>query len=113
MGQVTTSCPSCGKGVRSVWPSCRACGALLMAAPAPLAKVGAQNGTRTGAAPAAARPTEERFFPRPVLQPPVAVAPPAQAIPYTHNPRMADTGFVADTGAGKWVMLIGTVVFVI
>jgi hypothetical protein len=57
-----TACPACGHNVQPIWPTCRSCGALRMARPAPFAPAGA---TVTAAAPSAA----EQFFAPAVLQP--------------------------------------------
>jgi len=98
------TCPECGKEVRPLWPSCRACGHLLMAAPAPLTPVGASVGAPSAPAPS----PEEQFFAPAVMQPVVNVAPPTAPAPYTHSPRIAGSGALA----GKWVALIGMVMFV-
>ena len=79
-----TACPACGQNVQPIWPTCRSCGALLMARPAPFAPAGA---TVTAAAPSAA----EQFFAPAVLQP------------------TARSGARAK-GAGRWFALIGIVV---
>jgi hypothetical protein len=76
-----------------------------MAAPAPLAPVGAAVGGSSGAPEPS---PEEQFFAPAVLQPVVNIAPPSAPSPYTHNPRIAGTG----AGLGKWFALIGMVMFV-
>ena len=96
-----TVCPACGENVRPIWPTCRSCGTLLMAPPAPFAPVGAAV---TPAAPSA----EEQFFAPAVLQPPVQLPPSPHA--WTVAPAATAT---AGAGAGKWLALIGIVAFVI
>jgi hypothetical protein len=92
-----TACPSCGNAVRPLWPSCRSCGTLLMAAPAPVVEIGAVS----DATPS----VDEQFFAPAVYQAPIKVDQPT--IPaYTHNTR------VAGSGAGKWIALAGMVFFV-
>jgi hypothetical protein len=104
-----SACPACGKEVRPLWPSCRACGELLMAVPAPLAPVGASVGA-PGAPGAPPTPSaEEQFFAPAVLQAPVNVLPSNAPTSYTHSPRIAGSG----AGMGKWIALIGMVVFVV
>jgi hypothetical protein len=100
----TRTCPACGKEVRPLWPSCRACGHLLIAAPAPLAPVGAAVGAPSGPEPS----PEEKYFAPAVMHPVVNVAPPSAPEPYTHNTRIAGSG----AGIGKWFALIGMVMFV-
>ena len=95
-----TACPACGASVRPVWPTCRSCGTLLMAAPAPVAPIGAP------VAVGAPTPSpEEQFFAPAVLQPAVQL-PVETPPPYTHAPRIAGSGV-----GGKWIALIGVVVF--
>jgi hypothetical protein len=91
-----SACPACGQDVRPIWPTCRSCGALLMAPPAPFAPVGA---TVTPAMPSAA----EQFFAPAVLQP-IAQLPPAPP---------AYTSATPTAGAAKWLALIGIVAFVV
>ena len=98
-----TVCPACGENVRPIWPTCRSCGTLLMAPPAPFAPVGAAV---TPAAPSA----EEQFFAPAVLQPPVQLPPSPHA--WTVAPAATATAG-AGAGAGKWLALIGIVAFVI
>jgi hypothetical protein len=99
-----SACPACGGDVRPVWPTCRSCGALLMAPPAPVVSIGAD----ADSAPSAA----EQFFTPAVFRAPVKVdAPPSYA--YTHDTRVAGTGAGSGAGAGKWIALAGMVVFVI
>ncbi|MDP9332615.1 MAG: hypothetical protein M3Q30_04795 [Actinomycetota bacterium] len=95
-----TACPACGQNVRPIWPTCRSCGALLMARPVPFAAEGA---TVPAAAPSAA----EQFFAPAVLQPTARLLPAAPA--YTNPPSTASSGASA-RGAGKWLALIGMVV---
>jgi hypothetical protein len=108
-----STCPACGKDVRPVWPSCRACGALLMPAPAPLAQVGAAVGAPDTGAPSA----EEQFFAPAVMQPVVNIAPASASASYAPSSRRVGSGASASAsasaGTGKWIMLIGMVVFVI
>jgi hypothetical protein len=96
-----SACPACGKDVRPLWPTCRSCGTLLMAPPAPVVSVGAAAG-------AAGPSTEEQFFAPAVFHAPVKVAAPP-SLAYTHNTRVAGSG----AGAGKWIVLIAMVVFVV
>ena len=101
-----SACPACGKEVRPLWPSCRACGALLMAAPAPLApvgaSVGASNGPRTVGGGA-------------VLRARGATGPCQRRARRTRPPRTPIARRIAGSGAGmgKWITLIAMVVFVI
>src|SRR5665213_656493 len=93
------ACPTCGIEVRPLWPTCRSCGTLLMAAPAPLVEIGAQSDPGPS--------VDEQFFVPAVYQAPVTVDPPIPV--YTHSPRIAGSG----SGAGKWIALVGMVVFVL
>ncbi len=93
-----TACPKCGIAVRPVWPTCRSCGTLLMAPPAPVVEIGAA----TDPAPSA----DEQFFAPAVFHAALKVDLPAVPA-YTHNPR------IAGTGAGKWIAVVGMVVFVL
>ncbi len=106
-----TACPACGKSVRPIWPSCRSCGALLMAIPAPLAPAGATRtatataaGATAGAAAVAAPSAAEQFFAPAVLQP-ITQMPPA--VPHAH-PR---AGTTSTDSLRKWFLLFGMVAF--
>jgi hypothetical protein len=104
-------CPACGINVRPIWPSCRSCGALLMAIPAPLAPAGATRaGTATasgaGAAAVAAPSAAEQFFAPTVLQP-IAQLPPTFAHAHAH----AST--TSTESARKWFVLFGMVAFMV
>lgn len=93
------ACPTCGIEVRPLWPTCRSCGTLLMAAPAPLVEIGAQSDPGPS--------VDEQFFVPAVYQAPVTIDPPIPV--YTHSPRIAGSG----SGTGKWIALVGMVVFVL
>lgn len=98
-------CPACGKTVRPIWPSCRSCGALLMAIPAPLAPTGVtRTATAAGAAAVAAPSAAEQFFAPAVLQP-LAQLPPA--VPHAH----AST--TSTDSLRKWFLLFGMVAFMV
>ncbi len=98
-----SACPACGRDVRPLWPTCRSCGALLMAPPAPVVPVGA-------AVPDAAPAAEEQFFAPAVYRAPVTVdAPPSYA--YAGTARRGGPG--TNASAGKWIVLIAMVVFVV
>ena len=104
-----TVCPACGKSVRPIWPSCRSCGALLMAIPAPLASAGAtRSTTATATAKAsgavAAPSAAEQFFAPAVLQP-IAQLP--TAVPHAH-PHASTT---STDSLRKWFLLFGMVAF--
>jgi hypothetical protein len=94
-------CPACGTDVRPIWPTCRSCGALLIAPPAPVVPVGATAST--------APSTEEQFFAPAVLRPTVRPTPRDDPPPYTHDTRITGSG----SGAGKWLAPAGAVVFVV
>jgi len=94
-------CPQCEQDVRPIWPTCRSCGALLMAPPAPVVPVGA---IVTTAAPS----VDEQFFAPTVLQP-IVQLPPTPAPAYSNPSAIAGSG----SGAGKWFALIGMVVFLV
>jgi hypothetical protein len=95
-------CPGCGQSVRPVWPTCRACGTLLMTAPAPVAPI--------GAAVAVAGPSaDEQFFAPAVLQPKVQMPSMPEPPAYTHSTRIAGSG----GEMGKWFALVAMVVFLI
>jgi hypothetical protein len=94
-------CPACGTDVRPIWPTCRSCGTLLIAPPAPVVPVGAATAT--------APSTEEQFFAPTVLRPAVRLEPPDDAVAYTHDIRIAGSG----SGAGKWLALAGMILFVV
>jgi hypothetical protein len=96
-----SACPECGTDVRPIWPTCRSCGTLLIAPPAPVVPVGATTTT--------APSTEEQFFAPAVLRPTVRLAPPDDAVAYTHDTRIAGSG----SGAGKWLALAGVILFVV
>ncbi len=93
-----TACPSCGNAVRPLWPTCRSCGTLLMTPPAPVSAI--------GAAADAALSVDEQFFAPAVYQAPIVVEQPTFPA-YTPNTR------VAGSGSGKWIALVGMVVFVV
>jgi hypothetical protein len=106
-----STCPSCAKEVRPFWPTCRSCGTLLMAPPAPVTPVGAAvaegavGGGTAGGPPSA----EEQFFAPAVLQPIVQLPPVARPAYSNSSSRLAGS----DPGVGKWAALIGMVVFTI
>jgi hypothetical protein len=98
-------CPACGTDVRPIWPTCRSCGTLLIAPPAPVVPIGAT----TTAAPS----TDEQFFAPAVLRPTVLrptarLTPPDDAVAYTHDTRIAGSG----SGAGNWLAVAGVILFV-
>ncbi len=102
-----TVCPDCGKTVRPIWPSCRSCGALLMAIPAPLAPAGATRtatATSAGAAAVAAPSAAEQFFAPAVLQP-------VAQLPMAARPAYAST--TSTDSLRKWFVLFGMVVFMV
>ncbi len=94
-------CPACGTDVRPIWPTCRSCGALLIAAPAPVVPVGAT----VTAAPS----TDEQFFAPAVLRPIASHVPADHPPAYTRDTRVVDSG----SGAQKWLALAGVVVFLV
>jgi hypothetical protein len=99
----TNTCPGCAQPVRPLWPTCRACGTLLIARPAPLAKVGAAADA-ANAMPSA----EEQFFAPAVLQPIVQLAP---APP---RPARSSAGRAPIGGdPGKWIVLFAMVAIVV
>ena len=57
--------PACEQDVRPFWPTCRSCGALLMAPPAPVVPLG----TTPEPAPPGAPVANEQFFAPTVLHP--------------------------------------------
>ncbi len=93
-----TACPACGQNARPLWPTCRSCGALLMARPAPFALEGT---TVTVAAPS----TPEEYFAPAVLHPTAQLLP---AAPAYANLSTASSGESA-RAAGRWFALIGMV----
>ncbi len=96
-----TACPSCGNAVRPFWPTCRTCGTLLMVPPAPVVEIGAEPDPGPSHA--------EQFFAPAVFQAPLQIAPPAPPTS-AHDSPVAHT---AGSGAAKWVVLGGMVVFVL
>jgi hypothetical protein len=92
------ACPQCGQNVRPLWPTCRSCGALLMAPPAPV-------GVGAGGPPPGPTP-EEQFFAPAVLQPVVQLPP----TPTTRASSGAASGR-SGNDAGKWIVLAGMLVF--
>jgi len=111
-------CPACEQEVRPLWPTCRACGALLMAPPAPVATVGATvpaSGATAGATAAAAAPeltAAEQFFAPAVLQP--VVQWPAAPTPLYGRPDGGSGSTASSSGdAGKWIASGAILVFVI
>ena len=100
----TTTCPSCGGAVRPLWPSCRSCGTLLMAAPAPVVPVGAPVAS-------AGPSTEEQFFAPAVMQ--AAVQFPPRLEHEYGRPAGSGSSMYGGGGAGRWVLLGGMVVFFI
>ena len=101
-----SACPGCGQSVRPLWPTCRACGALLMAPPAPVVSVGAAATAGTGAAPSA----EEQFFAPAVLQPIVQLPPTAMA-PAAAPRASARSGSGGSGDLGKWIILGAMLLF--
>jgi hypothetical protein len=136
-------CPACEQGVSPVWPTCRTCGALLMAPPPPLAYAGAApasasatvGASRHSSAPsrvdpptnatapgtATEIPAEEQFFAPATLLPTATGAPaePAESVApvatwaSTRVGTRAGADVAARTGPGKWIALIATIGFVV
>jgi hypothetical protein len=100
MDVTMSACPQCGNDVRPVWPTCRSCGALLMAPPAPVVSVGAPAPTGPS--------TDEQFFAPAVFRAPVTVAAPP-SFEYATAARPDPSG----ASVGKWVALGGMVIFLV
>jgi hypothetical protein len=100
MDVTMSACPQCGNDVRPVWPSCRSCGALLIAPPAPVVAVGAAAPTGPS--------TEEQFFAPAVFRAPVTVAAPP-SFEYATAARPDPSG----ASVGKWVALGGMVILLV
>jgi hypothetical protein len=107
MEVVMGTCPGCGTDVRPLWPTCRSCGTLLMAPPAPVtstvsaAGAGPTSGSANGVLSA-----DEQFFAPAVLQPIV------QLPPLTNGPaRSAPGGSSVGRDAGKWIVLAAMLLF--
>ncbi len=96
------TCPACGQDVRPVWPTCRACGHLLMAAPTPVAPIGAP-------VEAPGPSADEQFFAPAVLQ---TMPKPESVMPQPFNYDAA-AGSGSAPGLGKWITVVGMVLFVI
>ncbi len=95
-----SACPGCGNDVRPLWPTCRSCGTLLIAPPAPVVSVG------TGAPPGPSE--QEQFFAPAVFRAPVTVAAP-QSFQYARAPRPDRSG----ASVGKWAALAGMVIILV
>jgi hypothetical protein len=96
------ACPGCGAEVRALRPTCRACGALLIAAPAPAV-------ASPGTAGSAGAPTaEEQFFAPAVLQP-IVQLPPSSTASGARSAR--GSGIRVGGDAGKWIVLGAMLLF--
>ena len=91
----------CGNDVRPLWPTCRSCGALLMAPPAPVG--------RSGTAPRRDRTVGRRAVLRPRGPATARAASPRRESPSTRRAR--GRGRSAAAGTGKWIVLVAMVVF--
>src|SRR3954452_15832471 len=103
MEVVMSTCPGCGTDVRPLLPSCRSCGALLMAPPAPMASVASAGVTNGGSGPS---PDEQVFAPavlQPIVQLPPRTSPPAR--------RSGGRGPGVGGDAGKWISLAAMLLF--
>lgn len=96
-----SACPSCGNDVRPIWPTCRSCGTLLIAPPAPVVPIGAE--------PVASGPSAEEQFFAPATMQPVFQLPPPTTPTYAHS--SGGAGPASDIS--KWFVPAGMVLFVI
>ncbi|MDQ1382517.1 MAG: hypothetical protein QOJ71_3236, partial [Actinomycetota bacterium] len=95
------TCPGCSMEVRPLWPTCRACGTLLMAPPAPMTSDVAAAAGATSIATNGASSVHEQFFAPAVLQP-VPQLPPSSTAP-TRRSGAGRSNVGGD--AGKWIVL--------
>lgn len=98
-----------------MWPTCRSCGTLLMAPPAPVAPVGAPGEALVAgagvASPGAAPTAAEQFF-TPAVMRPVATVPPVSSRSFRPTLEF-DESAPANTGSHSLLVVAGAVLFVI
>ncbi|MDQ1385175.1 MAG: hypothetical protein QOG65_2554 [Actinomycetota bacterium] len=96
-----STCPGCNTEVRPLWPTCRGCGTLLMAPPAPMTSEVAAAAGATSSVTNGVSSVHEQFFAPAVLQP-VLQLPQLSTAP-TRRSGAGRSNVGGD--AGKWIVL--------